>query len=244
MMKSRRAGIRALSTVGLMLLATVAVGFADVSDVVLAIHATNGRSEGVLEITAQEGTWDGENFFWSTDQAIPIMSGSELIGSFGPGRLAIFADPQISMGFSVQAADLDTTFTLTSALNSFPTMPDGQARADAAFTVMDFFGTGTTLTGAEPGGGAYRAFYNGGTTFVEALPSIVVVPPDPLAVGAFESPGGGLFTSIGPVSSMQAEISFILSANGFASGSSNFVIVPEPAGLLVLLAGLGLLRRR
>jgi hypothetical protein len=56
MTKSNRVWIRALSAVGFTLLATVGVGFADVSDVVLAIHATDGRSAGVLEITTQDGS--------------------------------------------------------------------------------------------------------------------------------------------------------------------------------------------
>jgi hypothetical protein len=174
------------------------------------------------------------------------MSGSELLGTFGPGSISMYADPQVNLNFSVQAGDTDLLVTITSGQLTFPAYTDGQARADAAFTVLDFFGSGTTLTGAEPGGGAYRAYYNGipGTTFVDTISSIAVVPPDTLAVGSFESPGGGLFTSIGPVSEMGAEISFTLTAHGFVSGSSNFVIVPEPAGLLALLAGLCLLRRR
>jgi hypothetical protein len=244
-MKKLGAGIRAVAVLGLVLSGSAAGALADVSEVVLAIHASSSRSEGVLEITSQDGVWDGGNFFWSTDHEIPIMSGTEVLGTIGAGsRIALYADPQIAMGFSFQADDADVNVTVTAATLSFPEITNGLARADAAFTLMDFLGSGATLTGLEPAGGAYRASYNLGTTFAEGIGPMAVVPPAPLSDESFGSPGGGAYTSIGPVSSMDAEIAFTLSAHAFASGSSNFEIIPEPAGLLLLVVGLGVLRRR
>jgi hypothetical protein len=43
---------------------------------------------------------------------------------------------------------------------------------------------------------------------------------------------------------MGMEMMFVLTAQAFASGSADFEVIPEPAGLLLLLAGLGLVRRR
>lgn len=245
MRELERAGIRGLSALVLVLLFSAASTVADVSDVVLTVRASSGRSAGVLEITSEEGTWDGDNFFWSTDHAIPIMAGDEVLGTVGAGsNIALYADPQIAMGFSFQAGDADTDVTVSSALLSFPTIPSGMARADAAFTLMDFMGSGASLSGLEPGGGAYRAYYNDSTTFAEAIDHITVVPPASLADGSFGYPGGGAYSPIGTVSNMGAEIAFTLSANAFASGSADFEIIPEPAGLVLLAVGIGVLRRR
>jgi len=48
----------------------------------------------------------------------------------------------------------------------------------------------------------------------------------------------------GSVSDMSTQISFTLSPNDLASGTSVFEIVPEPASVLLLIAGLVLVRRR
>jgi hypothetical protein len=223
-------------------------GLADLSDVVLTVQASNGRSVGVLQITQEAGAWVGENFFWATHEPLPIRDAdNNILGWFGPADIRFYADPQVYLGFSVQAEDTDTDFTITSALLSFPTIANAQAHADAAVTVMDFYGTGATLTGLGPTGGAYLAQYNGfvpgGTTFVERIPLIQVVPPDTLATSDFEYPGGGAYVPIGSASDMSAEFSFRLTAWGFASGSSNFEIIPEPSAALLLLAA-GLLGRR
>lgn len=247
-MKNRvRAGIWAVSALALVLSFSATGVLADISDVVLTVRATSERSEGVLEITSDQGYWDGDNFFWTARQDISITGADgQVLGTVGAGsHLALYADPQIAMGFSFQAGSDPTNVTVSSSVLSFPTISSPQGRADVAFTVMDFFGSGASLSGLEPGGGAYRAFYNGSTTFVDAVHQITVVPPDALADGSYVYPGGGAYAAIPvPVSSMGAEISFTLSPYGFASGSSNYEIIPEPAGLILLVVGLGVLRRR
>jgi hypothetical protein len=245
-MTLERAGIRALSALAIVLSLSVTGALADISDVVLTFQASSGRSAGVLEITADQGTWDGDNFFWTAGEDMDIVGGGgEVLGTVAAGsHIELYADPQIAMGFSFQAGDADTDVTVTSALLSFPTIASAMARADAAFTVMDFMGSGASLTGLEPGGGAYRAYYNDSTTFTEAIDQIAVAPPDTLADDSFAYPGAGAYSPIGSVSNMGAEIGFTLSANAFASGSSNFEVVPEPAGLVLLVVGLGVLRRR
>ncbi len=220
---------------------------AEISDVVLTIQASNGRSDGIVEITADQGSWDGSTFTWESTDPIEIVSDGVLLGTFS-GELGINEGFQVSIGFAVQAADTDTQFVITSALVPAP-LDDASGRADAAFTVLDFFGTGATLTGMGGAGGAYLAQYNGivptGSTFVEEIDQIVVNPGESLAVGAFEYPGGGAYTPIGDISDISAQIAFSLTAFGFASGSSNFQVVPEPAGLgLLVLAGLLVTRRR
>ncbi|NLG44724.1 MAG: hypothetical protein GX547_15895 [Phycisphaerae bacterium] len=241
-MKLERSRIRALGALVIVLSFVAGSALADVSEVVLRITASSGRGTSVLEITADQGTWEGDNFFWSPNEDIPLMSGDQVVGTIvkDDSYIAIYADPQIAMGFSFQAGDTPTDVIVTSGVLSFPTIAEATARADAAFTVM---GSGVSLVGLHAGGGAYRAYYNDSVTFAEAIGPITAGPTE-FAVGDFAYPGGGAYLPIGSVSNMGAEIAFTLSANGFASGSSNFEIVPEPAGLLLLALGVCVLRRR
>jgi hypothetical protein len=226
------------------LMALTGAALADVSDVVLAIHALSGRSEGSLEITADQGTWDGDNFFWSTDVAIPIMSGSEVLGTFGPGHLELYADPSVAMGFSFQSGEVPLSVTISSALLSFPSMPNPAARTSAAATLLDLSGAGAALTGTGPGGFAYRALFEDGSTFASGIPELVVTPPDSLAATSFTYPAVGYLPVSSSHTGISAQWSFTISARAMVSGSSEFEIIPEPASLLLIVVGFGLIRRR
>jgi len=241
----RRAGLVAALAAGL-LVAFPAT--ADVSNVVLRVAATNGRGGAAIEITADQGAWVGDTFYWSTERPIEITSGDQLLATLREATLQVRSDPQVYLNFSVQAGDFDTDFVISSPLLSFPSIGTALGRASAAFTLMDFFDDGARLTGTGPTGGSYLAQYNGfvpgGTTFAERIPLIEVAPPQVLAVATFEEPLGAGYAAIGQVSDMSAMFSFRLTAWDFASGSSNFEIVPEPAGLLLVGIPLLLLRRR
>ncbi|NLG42155.1 MAG: hypothetical protein GX547_02840 [Phycisphaerae bacterium] len=171
------------------------LAIAAVSETILTVTATCGRSSGTLTITQEDGYWDGDNFFWSTDEAIEIRDGEQLLGRFGPASIAVYADPQVNLGFAIQADNELTSFTLTSALLDFPNIEHAWARADAAFTLLDCQGVGALLTGTGPGGGAYMAMYNGtasdATTFAEGINTIEVVWPETLAVAEFSSASSG-----------------------------------------------------
>jgi hypothetical protein len=234
----------ALHLVGaLCLLAATGVALADVSEVVLAIHASSGRAAGVLVITADQGRWADDNFFWSTDEVLPIMSGSEVLGTFGPGRLEIDADPAIAMAFSAQAGESDTVFTLDSALLSFPALPGPRARVHGAFTLTDGPGTGAGLTGLLPGGYAFTSRLEDGLQFFSAIQEMTTAPL-PAVSANFEHPEGGSYAPVPPTGGMAIEMQFALTPAALASGSVLFEVIPEPTSVALLVGSLALLRRR
>ncbi len=199
------------------------------------------------------GQWNGDNYSWSTDETISITGNTtgKVLATLNPDGdtwgYSYFSDPQVTLNFAVQAGGANTVVMIGSALLSFPTISNAQAQASAAFSLTDTNGTGATLTGLAPGGGAYLADYNGfapgGTHFASSIPA--------MAVGAFGTtnasdnvPAVG-YTAIGAASDMSSLVHFSLSAFDLASGTSTFVIIPEPASLALL--GLGALfafRRR
>jgi hypothetical protein len=109
--------------------------------------------------------------------------------------------------------------------------------------------TGALLTGmAGPSGtDSYEANYNGlppaGTNFASFIPGLVTVVPGD---SDSDSDGTGGFLPIpGAVTSMGSRFAFTLSADDSASGTSSFNIrIPEPASVMLVLAGLMALRRR
>jgi hypothetical protein len=93
---------------------------------------------------------------------------------------------------------------------------------------------------------AYEANYNGlapaGTNFAAFIPGLVVATPG--GSNATSDGTGGFLPIAGAVSSMSSRFAFTLSAHDSASGTSSFVVVPEPASLALVLAGVLAFRRR
>jgi hypothetical protein len=239
-------------------LAAVPLCSAALDDVVLTIEATTMRaadgvdgSYGCITVTQQDGWWEGNTFYWET--SVPLAIG-DTGATFGPAVVTSYVDPEsgrsfpsVSLGFAVSAGDVAADFTISSALLSFPLISPAFARASAAFTVTDFFGTGTTLTGlGGVDGMAYRAFYNGyldaGTEFCGLIDQVYALAGS--SGVAEDYPGLGMYLPIGSAYDMSSEISFNLTAFGLASGSATFDIIPEPGTVLLLIVGFGLLRRR
>lgn len=225
---------------------------------VLTIEASNAsRATGMIEIYQSDGWWEGDTFYWQAENDLQITDPDtgEIIGTFlSSAALTSYvvpdgtrSNPQVNLGFAMSAGDEPTTFTVQSALLTLDPQyvnPDG--KADAAISVTDFGGNGdgAELIGQGPNGGAFLAEYNGfvpgGTTFDEGIESIVA---DAWGTETGESHSGWLPIN-DTVVDMSTQISFTLTPGDSASGTSSFQVVPEPTGLLLLLAGLGLVRRR
>jgi hypothetical protein len=206
------------------------------------------------ETDPNNGTWNGDTFVWSLPSAVDIVDTTtgEYLATLNDGNvtMAVLAtDPQVNLGFSVTAGTSDTTFTISSALVSFATIANPSAHASVAWNLTDQGSDGALLSPVVSEGlnRCYFAQYNGfvpsGTSFAELVPGIAADPES--STPYFEDAPAVGFDPIGqPVSDMSAQIHFTLSADDFASGTSTYVIIPEPASLLLLVASLALARRR
>jgi hypothetical protein len=148
------------------------------------------------------------------------------------------------MGFAITAGQADTTVTILSTVLSFDPLVNPNGAASAGLTLTEAGGNPPAslvgLTGDL--GSAYAAYYNvpPGTVFAEFVPSLYTA-----TTTSGSGNTGGWVLIPDTVSSMQVEYSFVLSAMDLASSTSNYLIVPEPAGLALLAVGaIALLRRR
>jgi hypothetical protein len=253
--------IFSLAIVGVVVAASVAsAGF--VSDPMFTIEASQvgGNLRGEFEVGVAMGVPDGDTLRWELPDPILLIDVNEngiydedTDTQLDSANLVYVADPVVTLNFVVSSGSA-TNFTVNSALLSFPSIPNAIGRATAAVTVTDFAGNGASLTGLEPGGKAYQAFYNNtdppptpgsGSSFATLVSSISTTTgfasvtgseSFPLTPGFSSTDQGG--STLGTVSNMSSRFMFRVSAGDAASGTSSFVIVPEPAGMLLVVVGI------
>lgn len=161
----------------------------------------------------------------------------------------------VGLAFNVVALT-DASITIGSDIvEVFPPIPAdvAQGRASASLTVTDLDGDGATLSAGIDDEFSYAAQVNptdgdatSGTNFASLLTSVSATPFDSNTINE-DFADGGLFADVNTeVSAISSYYQFALTAGDSASGTSVFVVVPEPATLALLIGGLGSLfmRRR
>lgn len=154
-------------------------------------------------------------------------------------------DPFVSLVFAVTAGPSDAIFTITSAAVGFPAITTPKAYATATATLTDQMNNGAVMTGLLANGDMYEARYNAGIVWADLVPSLSAMA-GMSAVGQERRPAAPtMWEAIGvPVTDIQAEYKFQLSAMDSASGTSRFEVIPEPTTLSLLAVAVVMVRRR
>lgn len=241
-----------LGVVGLGLSAGVAS--ADVSLNIFEITAQQVDNNGVaipgavLTHTYFRPAGDLDPNATHTWQLEPFLSGTgDDAWGFEGGEVEVHQDPVVNLTINAAAGNSNTVFTINSALVSFSTIGNLQARASTSLNFTDsalFAPVGSVnIASGFSSGNAFEARING-AAWMGLLP-----------VGSYSVPGGsqsffqetsvGLIPVAGTAVNISTHFKFTLSPRDRVSGTSTFEIIPAP-GSLGLLAGAGLvaLRRR
>lgn len=238
-------------------LALGASAFADVSDPIIRVTASNSQGSGTFSVPLSQATMNPDgSFVFALPAPQAIMSGANTIATVT--QISTFIRPRmgvmpnlVGLGFAVQAGNSATTFTIDTATLSFASLSGASGRASAGIGVTDTNGDGVTLTPAEDNNSVYEAFFNS-TIFASLITAPVQTSvPNGSASASQALPGNGQYLGIAdPVTGMHAQWKFTLSAQDMAGdtagGTGVWEVIPGPgsAGLLVLgLLGLGRRRR-
>lgn len=218
------------------------------ANIITVTAESNGKSATYSEVVPDGPV--GVTFY---ELLIPVMLEQDgmPLGSIESLQAGFQADPQIDLAFSlINTSAFPTTYTISTATIGFAGIPSAEAVASASITATNGLGSpaGVSTTGGYAGGTkSYQAVYssttpaNSGTVFASLANNLSA------SLGASDTEMSPLVgtTNIGTVYMMQSSYKFTLSAGDQASGTSTFVIVPEPGSVLLLvLGGAFAIRRR
>ncbi len=245
--------VYASAAMGILSLSSAAL--AGISDPFLVVNASNASGSGTFMVPLADTTPSGGGRTYTLAMPIDIMSGPNVIATITqlnstvvPGSGSV--PNRISLAFTFFAGTSDTHFTVDSALFNIAPILNEAGRATAGYSITDSDNDGVTMTGNNPGGGAFSARYNGqapgGTTFAELIAGPRSAGPGQTASGNESTPpGAGQFLPIATdVNNMSDRWDFTLSSLDQVGVTSAWFVVPSPGALSLLgLAGLSLARR-
>lgn len=223
-------------------------------------------STGVVEITATRGkhiaTYTGLVSPAALDAGLGWQPAGPLTLADDESALAVVQQlwvstsppHQVDLSFALTNSSLTepTMFNIRTITIAFDAVPNAEAAAFAAVTLTDGAGSpaGAAMTGLLTDNRIYQARYstdgvvNTSTVFASLAPSISFASG--LSAQSAEAlPTAGMLPLAGDCYMMESEFSFILSPGDQASGTSTFLVTPEPVTLVLLTLGMaGVLRRR
>ena len=211
-----------------------------------------------VTITATDGTNTAIQTFSS--ESVSVANGGfecVFVNEYGPEislfdggaitslKLTMDADPEVGIEFGVRASSLATTFSILSDVIVFDPMVNPEAYASAGVTMTDRPGvSGATITGLFPDGKTHQARYNGSSVFANLVSGFAITS----GTMTKDEENGNEFSMItinDTLTSIESQFYFTLTARDSASGTSTFVVVPEPATMALLgLGALSLLRMK
>ena len=214
---------------------------ADLSPVFFEVQATSAAGTGTYTVYTEDVTPTGSTWTWF-GFGIPLTDGDNTIAFVEMAVVNIMEDPLVAVTFAITAGEYDTTVSVSTATVGFPTINNAIGSASVGVTLTEADGNTATLTGNGPNGLVYLTEYNGGTTFAEFIDQVY----EPVAYGSEDASAdtGGFVPIVDPVSSVAGHLDFVVTANDSASSTSNFVVMPEPASIMLLVLGVVALRRR
>lgn len=248
------ANSRKLALIAALIVTPLALaGMGDTIFDLAAVNASNGEM-GHFGVSCDDGFWQYPTeggapvFTWQLSEPVNIVgSRGAVIATLTEASIELLQDPEVHINFVVTAGSSPASFVLTSTNLTFPTLLNAQGKSEVVLNVSDLDGDGATAsTSTGYSAMAFSHFNNAGVPSTGSLFASLL--SSDVTAGSFGSGQGvddtaGFQAIPGAVSSISNEVRFDLSAFDLASGTSSFVVTPEPASF-ILLAVVGLLRRR
>lgn len=249
-----------IPTIGLGLLVTVTFeagtalgGAVPATANLIYVQATSGGHTATFEQVFPVASFK-DSLTWTLPAPLTLSDGAYEVGTINELKVTFNADPQVDLYFVATNGNMTNpvTFNFVSATILFAPIANPEASAAAFMTLTNGAGSaaGASLTGLLPGNKAYEARYStDGILNTKTLFAGLVDPfsfPSGLTTNASDSlPTDDSMLSLGATCyMMESEFKFSLSGGDQASGTSAFIIVPEPGALGLLALGGLLLRRR
>lgn len=247
------------SSVAILLVATsfAAAMAVPISTNIISVQATSGDSSAIFEEVFPVNSFN-DILSWSLPaEGIVLGDGEQDLASFTDLNVSFDADPQVDLNFAVRNSNPNASvrITITAAtIGIFPGIENAQGAASASVTLTqgnDSYADTGYVQGQFPDSKIYQARYsnlqtqNTQTVFANLVSSMNVLPYQ-LGISLTETlPGMGLLDMNDTVWMMEAQYDFILSPGDQASGTSTFLVIPEPATMIFLgVAGLAAVIRR
>jgi len=209
----------------------------------IMVEATNADGRGTFTVNLPPNPPDP--YIYTNPNPVELRDQENmLIGIIDDIAVRLEGDPVVTVSFVATAGSFPTTFSINSAVVSFPPIVNPIGNATATVTLTDTSTNGASFTPVAPNTGAFLPIYNGSTVFFPLIGPQSISSGG--AVTATESTGDQPIA--GAVSSIQARFNFTLSAMDVASGSGRFEVVPEPSTIFLLgaaaVVGVAAARRR